>query len=1283
MWFSWWPKPYVGSRGTTFRPTKGRYIGGWFDGDSNNSPIAVTDSALFLADRTLPDGSVIGPGQGLTKTWRMRNTGRTTWGSGYQLVFRDGNQLGAPSTINVPTTAPSAEVDLSVPLQIPGDISPGTYKGQWQLRNPGGTYFGPLIWFSLVVPNGQPPTGNASGVELVRINSPSSVSPGQRFQPEITVRVNSGELRQDRGDMLRPIANNYSDFPHVAVQGRVSNGQEYTFRFYDDHPMVAPAGSGTYESRWRVWANGGYVGPEIVIRFGVYQQGASRPPNKPSLVSPGDWGVYYAGDNPTLCARANGDPDGDPVNQYYFDIYDSGQLWNSGWVSSSCVTAQGLGAFGYQWRVKVRDSHNVESEWSDTWRFNIYSTNFTISEFRFDPPSPSNASLVKVYVTIQGNGGHAWRRLMVNTATDGSGNGEWRELAGWLDYPTMVADWQPFHLAEGQHRVRLEVKRFESDTNVVIEDRVYTVTRGVPSRPVLLNPSRNFWSSDRTITFRWKSSLRATGYTLYVGTSDDPRQSPLVQVSLAGTEYTYTFSQDYGRLNWRVDATNEIGVMDQDLPGWFGIDQVPPVSAVNTQRTSSLTYENQFAVSWDGNDNASGVYTYDVQVRSLPDGQWTDWLTGYPYASAIFTGQPGRTYEFRTRARDIAGNVEAYPTNPDISVRIDPAHRPPLAWWNNAYASKRTVVVSNRMADGVLPAAYPVLLHFDSSTTPTASEIYNGSLSAQKGDDVRLVYNDQTELARQILTFSPTAVDIWFPAAADIPAGGSSNAYSLYYGNAQATNPGYQATDVFQPRPDPNTRLLLYFNEGSGSTVSDASGNGNNGTLSGNFAQPWPQGRFWSGLRFDGASRVLIPDSPSQRFGNQITVEAWVRPTVIDNRTRNIVSKISSTAGSAFRILLRDGYPLFIVSVEGGEYGAVSSLRLNANQWYHVAGIYDGPFVRIWVDGVERGWVYANGNAIRPSSATLMVGDTTYGGELFIGDIDQVKISAAALTSFPYAKVSVDPTAAAGAELRPVTVGATDVVIQSLETSPNPGGGILVQATLKNQGAFPTYNEFFVHLYGNHTPTGPGDLSNGVGFWVNAPIAAGETITLTTVLAETAIPALASVQATPAADQTFDLAAQVDSLGALNDSNRSNNILSGPQVCLASADSFEGDDTTAQAKPIQLGQPQTHTFDKVDDLDWVRFEATAGTAYILRTFALGTSADTQIALYSQDGTTLLASNDDYGDTLASQIEWTAPASGTYYLQVRHWNPNAGGCGNGYQLSVSTKTVGIFLPLVRR
>lgn len=292
----------------------------------------------------------------------MRNTGRTTWGSGYQLVFRDGNQLGAPSTINVPTTAPSAEVDLSVPLQIPGDISPGTYKGQWQLRNPGGTYFGPLIWFSLVVPNGQPPTGNASGVELVRINSPSSVSPGQQFRPEITVRVDSGELRQDArryaaadGEQLQRLPPRCGAGPgeqrpgvHLPLLRRPPDGGAGR----QWHLRIPLARLG----QWRAMC-----GPEIVIRFGVYQQGASRPPNKPSLVSPGDWGVYYAGDNPTLCARANGDPDGDPVNQYYFDIYDSGQLWNSGWVSSSCVTAQGLGAFGYQWRVKVRDSHNVRA----------------------------------------------------------------------------------------------------------------------------------------------------------------------------------------------------------------------------------------------------------------------------------------------------------------------------------------------------------------------------------------------------------------------------------------------------------------------------------------------------------------------------------------------------------------------------------------------------------------------------------------------------------------------------------------------------------------------------------------------------------------------------------------------------------------------------------------------------------------------------------------------------------------------------------------------------------
>ena len=48
---------------------------------------------------------------------------------------------------------------------------------------------------------------------------------------------------------------------------------------------------------------------------------------------------------------------------------------------------------------------------------------------------------------------------------------------------------------------------------------------------------------------------------------------------------------------------------------------------------------------------------------------------------------------------------------------------------------------------------------------------------------------------------------------------------------------------------------------------------------------------------------------------------------------------------------------------------------------------------------------------------------------------------------------------------------------------------------------------------------------------------------------------------------------------------------------------------------------------------------------------------------------MLAANDDYGGSLASRLDWQAPADGTYYLLIKHWNPNVGGCGTGYDLQI--------------
>src|ERR1700721_1636408 len=70
------------------------------------------------------------------------------------------------------------------------------------------------------------------------------------------------------------------------------------------------------------------------------------------------------------------------------------------------------------------------------------------------------------------------------------------------------------------------------------------------------------------------------------------------------------------------------------------------------------------------------------------------------------------------------------------------------------------------------------------------------------------------------------------------------------------------------------------FNEGVGTTVTDSSGNGNNGTISG--AAWTTAGKYGSALSFNGtSSRVVINDSASLHLSSGMTLEAWVSPTTV------------------------------------------------------------------------------------------------------------------------------------------------------------------------------------------------------------------------------------------------------------------------------------------------------------------------------------------------------------------------------------------------------------------
>lgn len=93
-------------------------------------------------DVTVPDDTEFSPGDNFTKTWRLKNGGSCPWTSGYQLVFVNGDQMGAQveQQLTSGTIEPGQEIEVSVDLVAPED--PGEYRGYFKLREPGGVLFG-------------------------------------------------------------------------------------------------------------------------------------------------------------------------------------------------------------------------------------------------------------------------------------------------------------------------------------------------------------------------------------------------------------------------------------------------------------------------------------------------------------------------------------------------------------------------------------------------------------------------------------------------------------------------------------------------------------------------------------------------------------------------------------------------------------------------------------------------------------------------------------------------------------------------------------------------------------------------------------------------------------------------------------------------------------------------------------------------------------------------------------------------------------------------------------
>lgn len=109
----------------------------------------IASDARYVADVTYPDQSQVAPGQTFVKTWKVANSGATTWDNTYQLVLQPGGDIQGTATIPLPPLAPGATGTVSATVTAP--TTPGSYSSTWRFEV-NGAPFGDPLWVAVVVP---------------------------------------------------------------------------------------------------------------------------------------------------------------------------------------------------------------------------------------------------------------------------------------------------------------------------------------------------------------------------------------------------------------------------------------------------------------------------------------------------------------------------------------------------------------------------------------------------------------------------------------------------------------------------------------------------------------------------------------------------------------------------------------------------------------------------------------------------------------------------------------------------------------------------------------------------------------------------------------------------------------------------------------------------------------------------------------------------------------------------------------------------------------------------
>lgn len=511
-----------------------------------------------------------------------------------------------------------------------------------------------------------------------------------------------------------------------------------------------------------------------------------------------------------------------------------------------------------------------------------------------------------------------------------------------------VASTQTFGAA---HRYIAGMVAFKSATQAPADTTPPTIPTGLTGSAV----------STSQINLSWTASTDDTGVVGYKVFRDNVQIGTTATTSFqdtglaAGATYAYSVSA-YDAAGNNSARITSINVTTQ-------ADTTPP--AMPTGLSAQATSSTQVNLSWTASSDNVGVAGYKI----YRDGAQVGTSSGTTFQDTSLTAST--TYAYSVSAYDAAGNESAR-TNP-VSVTTPAPQAPPDTVAPGVSMSaplpgttvSGTVTVSATATDNVGVAGVQFML----DGAPLGAE------------DTTAPYSVQWDT-----TAASNSTHILTARARDSA------------GNTQTTSGGFTvvvANTVVVPQ---DMVAGWTFNEGTGTTVTDVSGNGNNALVT---TSTWASGKYGGGMQFGNGKSLDVPSSPSLDIsGNALTLEMWANPANTAGDQVLLGKFWNPTMSSPYYqygIEMQSGTPVFEVGTTGNTLRASMGSTLPAGQWSHLAVTFDGSTVRFYLNGnlvsspSLAGSLTARGNYFR------MGADATP-AQYFNGSLDDVRIYKRTLT---------------------------------------------------------------------------------------------------------------------------------------------------------------------------------------------------------------------------------------------------------------------------------------------